>query len=55
VARATIEALIKCGAFSSLKAKRSQLLQIIDRAVEMGQQMQKRSPQRADRIVRRRR
>jgi len=40
VTRATIEALIKCGAFSSLKAKRSQLLQILDRAVEMGQQMQ---------------
>ena len=40
VTRGTIEALIKCGAFSSTKAKRSQLLQILDRAVEMGQQIQ---------------
>jgi DNA polymerase-3 subunit alpha len=40
VTRGTIEALVKCGAFSSTKAKRSQLLQILDRAVEMGQQMQ---------------
>ncbi len=40
VARSTIEALIKCGAFSSFNAKRAQLLQILDRAVEMGQQSQ---------------
>jgi DNA polymerase-3 subunit alpha len=40
VTRATIEALIKCGAFSSTGARRSQLLQILDRAVEMGQQTQ---------------
>jgi DNA polymerase-3 subunit alpha len=40
VTRGTIEALIKCGAFSSTKAKRSQLLQILDSAVEMGQQTQ---------------
>jgi DNA polymerase III subunit alpha len=40
VTRSTIEALIKCGAFSSLKAKRAQLLQILDRAVDMGQQAQ---------------
>jgi DNA polymerase-3 subunit alpha len=40
VTRGTIEALAKCGAFSSTKAKRSQLLQILDRAVEMGQQIQ---------------
>jgi DNA polymerase-3 subunit alpha len=40
VTRATMEALIKCGAFSSLKAKRAQLLQVLDRAVEMGQQTQ---------------
>jgi DNA polymerase-3 subunit alpha len=40
VARATIEALIKCGAYSSLKAKRAQLLHLLDRAVEMGQQTQ---------------
>ena len=40
VTRGTIEALIKCGAFSSMKAKRAQLLAILDRAVEMGQQSQ---------------
>jgi DNA polymerase III subunit alpha len=40
VTRSTIEALIKCGAFSSMKAKRAQLLAILDRAVEMGQQSQ---------------
>ncbi len=40
VTRSTIDALIKCGAFQSLKAKRSQLLAILDRAVEMGQQSQ---------------
>ncbi|MGD0138799.1 MAG: DNA polymerase III subunit alpha [Tepidisphaeraceae bacterium] len=40
VTRGTIDALVKCGAFSSLKARRSQLLAILDRAVEMGQQSQ---------------
>jgi DNA polymerase-3 subunit alpha len=40
VTRSTIEALIKCGAFSSTGARRSQLLAVLDRAVEMGQQMQ---------------
>jgi DNA polymerase-3 subunit alpha len=40
ITRATIEALIKCGAFSSMNAKRAQLLAILDRAVEMGQQSQ---------------
>src|SRR6185436_13829358 len=40
VTRATIEALIKCGAFSSMGAKRSQLLHVLERAVEMGQQSQ---------------
>ncbi|MBC8105389.1 MAG: DNA polymerase III subunit alpha, partial [Anaerolineae bacterium] len=40
VQRGTVEALAKCGAFSSLKAHRSQLLQILDSAVEMGQQSQ---------------
>src|SRR6185436_14439750 len=40
VTRATIEALIKCGAFSSLGAKRAQLLEVLERAVEMGQQSQ---------------
>ena len=38
--RATIEALIKCGAFSSHGRKRPQLLQVLDAAVEMGQQSQ---------------
>jgi DNA polymerase-3 subunit alpha len=40
VQRSTIEALIKCGAFSSLGAKRAQLLAVLDRAFEMGQQSQ---------------
>jgi DNA polymerase III subunit alpha len=40
VTRATIEALVKCGAFSSIGAKRSQLLHVLERAVEMGQQSQ---------------
>jgi len=40
VTRATIEALVKCGAFTSLGARRSQLLHVLDRAVEMGQQAQ---------------
>jgi len=38
--RATIEALVKCGAFSSMKAKRAQLLQVLESAVETGQQSQ---------------
>ena len=40
VTRSTIEALVKCGAFTSLGAKRSQLLHVLERAVEMGQQAQ---------------
>jgi len=40
VTRATIEALIKCGAFSSTGTARSRLLAVLDRAVEMGQQSQ---------------
>jgi DNA polymerase-3 subunit alpha len=40
VQRSTMEALVKCGAFSSLKAKRAQLLAVLDRAFEMGQQSQ---------------
>ena len=40
VSRATIEALVKAGAFTSLKAKRAQLLHVLDRAVELGQQSQ---------------
>ena len=38
--RATIEALVKCGAFSSLGAKRAQLLHVLEGAVETGQQSQ---------------
>ena len=37
---AMIESLIKCGAFSSLNAKRAPLLHVLDRAFEMGQQTQ---------------
>jgi DNA polymerase-3 subunit alpha len=40
VTRATIEALVKCGAFSSTGAKRAQLILVLDRAIEMGQQSQ---------------
>jgi DNA polymerase-3 subunit alpha len=40
VQRSTIEALVKCGAYASLGARRSQLLQVLDGAVEMGQQAQ---------------
>jgi DNA polymerase-3 subunit alpha len=40
VTKSTIEALIKCGAFSSMNARRAQLLQIVEKAVEMGQQTQ---------------
>src|SRR5438105_13039813 len=40
VTRATIEALVKCGAFSSISARRAPLLEILERAVEMGQQSQ---------------
>ncbi len=40
ITRSTIEALVKCGAFSSTGAKRAQLLQSLDRAVEMAQQAQ---------------
>jgi DNA polymerase-3 subunit alpha len=38
--RSTIEALIKCGAFASTGARRSQLLAALDGAVEMAQQSQ---------------
>jgi DNA polymerase-3 subunit alpha len=38
--RSTIEALIKCGAFASTGARRSQLLAGLDGAVEMAQQSQ---------------
>ncbi|HEX2973836.1 MAG TPA: DNA polymerase III subunit alpha, partial [Tepidisphaeraceae bacterium] len=40
VTKSTLEMLIKCGAFSSLNAKRAQLLHVLDSAVEMGQQLQ---------------
>jgi DNA polymerase-3 subunit alpha len=40
VTRGTIEALVKCGAFTSITPRRAPLLQVLDRAVEMGQQSQ---------------
>jgi DNA polymerase-3 subunit alpha len=40
VTRGTVDALIRCGAFSSMNARRAQLMNILDRAVEMGQQAQ---------------
>jgi DNA polymerase-3 subunit alpha len=40
VQRSTIDALIKCGAFASISPTRAPLLNILDRAVEMGQQTQ---------------
>jgi DNA polymerase-3 subunit alpha len=40
VQRNTIEALVKCGAFSSVSEKRAPLLHVLERAVEMGQQAQ---------------
>src|SRR5688500_13513590 len=40
VTRSTIDALIRCGAYSSMNARRAQLLEVLERAVEMGQQTQ---------------
>ena len=40
VSRSTVDALIRCGAFSSMGGKRAQHMNILDRAVEMGQQAQ---------------
>jgi DNA polymerase-3 subunit alpha len=40
VTRSTLEALIKCGAFASFGANRAQLLAILDKAIEFGQQTQ---------------
>lgn len=40
VNRATLEALIKCGAFDATGGHRAQLLAVLDRAIEMGQQAQ---------------
>jgi DNA polymerase-3 subunit alpha len=41
VNKRVMESLIKCGAFDSLGAKRSQLLAVLDRAVEVGAQNQR--------------
>ncbi len=41
VNKRVIESLIKCGAFDSVGAKRSQLLQILDHAIEVGSSVQK--------------
>ena len=40
VQRSTIEALVKCGAFASVGARRSQLLRVMDAAFEGGQRLQ---------------
>jgi DNA polymerase III subunit alpha len=40
VNRATLEALIKCGAFDSSGGHRAQLMAALDKAIEMGQQTQ---------------
>ncbi len=40
VQRSTIEALIKCGAFSSISPKRAPLLQVFESAFEAGQRLQ---------------
>jgi DNA polymerase-3 subunit alpha len=40
VTRSTVEALVKCGAFSSISEKRAPLLQVLESAIEMGQQSQ---------------
>jgi DNA polymerase-3 subunit alpha len=40
VQRSTIDALVKCGAFSSISEKRAPLLQVLERAIEMGSQSQ---------------
>jgi len=41
VNRRVIESLIRCGAFDSLGLKRSQLMAVLDQAMELGQQAQK--------------
>ncbi len=41
VNRRVIESLIKCGAFDSLGLRRSQLMAILDKALEMGNSLQK--------------
>jgi DNA polymerase III subunit alpha len=40
VQKSTIEALVKCGGFSSVANNRNALLSVVERAVEMGQQAQ---------------
>jgi DNA polymerase-3 subunit alpha len=40
VQRSTIEALVKCGAFSSISERRAPLLHVLESAIEMGQQAQ---------------
>ncbi len=40
VGKGTLDALIRCGAFGSLHAKRAPLVHVLDRAFEMGQQAQ---------------
>ncbi|MGA2232432.1 MAG: OB-fold nucleic acid binding domain-containing protein, partial [Tepidisphaeraceae bacterium] len=40
VTKSTIDSLVKCGAFSSMKANRQQLLNVLEKAVEMGHQAQ---------------
>ncbi|MDD4287999.1 MAG: DNA polymerase III subunit alpha [Atribacterota bacterium] len=39
--RRVIESLIKCGAFDSTKSKRAQLLSILEKAINLGNEMQK--------------
>jgi len=41
VNKRVIESLIKCGAFSSIKANRSQLIEALDMAIDFGQKSQK--------------
>ncbi len=41
VNRRVIESLIKCGAFDSLKVRRSQLMEVLDTAIEIAQARQK--------------
>lgn len=41
VNRRVIESLIKCGAFDSTGAKRSQMMSVLDQALEIGQKIQK--------------
>ncbi|HSI32344.1 MAG TPA: DNA polymerase III subunit alpha, partial [Tepidisphaeraceae bacterium] len=40
VTKSTIDALVRCGGFASTGARRSQLANLLERAVEMGQQAQ---------------